>query len=81
MTLMIHKTQVFEVKDADRERYVAFIDNRRRPSTYNKYGDMDWKYESSKELLAYFDTNKSSEAVESLSKKLMEDVPKAAMVK
>lgn len=33
------------------------------------------------ELLKHFDTNKSNEAVESLSKNLMKDVPKAAMVK
>lgn len=80
-TLCLHKGLVFEVQDADRPRYVAFIDNRRLPSTYNKNGDLDWKYDTPKDLLKHFDTNKSNEAVESLSKKLMEDVPKAAMVK
>ena len=82
VTLCLHKSLVFEVQDADKPRYVAFIDNRRHPSTYNKNGDLDWRfYDTPKDLHKHFDTNKSNEAVESLSKKLMEDIPKAAMVK
>lgn len=56
-TLMIPKSQVFEVKDADKARYVAFIDNNKRPHIYNKSGapDISPKYVNGKELFKNFD--------------------------
>ena len=55
--LMLPKNQVFKVNDADRDRFVAFVNNQRKAKVFYSNGDIDTKglYPTGKDLFKKFD--------------------------
>lgn len=74
--LLIPKGQVFEVQDADRPRYIAFVDKTLKPIVVSASdGKIDWKFcKTGQELLKHFD--KVDEQVRSDRMKQLQDISK-----
>lgn len=83
-TLMLPKNQVFAVNDADKARYVAFVNNQKPVKLWVK-GEPDGgtTYKTGKELFEKFDKHdNNAELTRNISKALeAAPVPKAAPVK
>ena len=83
-TLMLPKNQVFTVNDADKARYVAFVNNQKPVKLWVK-GEPDGgtTYKTGKELFEKFDKHdNNAELTRNISKALeAAPVPKAAPVK
>ncbi len=83
-TLMLPKNQVFAVNDADKARYVAFVNNQKPAKLWVK-GEPDGgtTYKTGKELFEKFDKHdNNAELTRNISKALeAAPVPKAAPVK
>ena len=83
-TLMLPKNQVFAVNDADKARYIAFVNNQKPAKLWVK-GEPDGgtTYKTGKELFEKFDKHdNNAELTRNISKALeAAPVPKAAPVK
>ena len=87
--LMLPKNQVFKVNDADRDRFVAFVNNQRKAKVFYSNGDIDTKglYPTGKDLFKKFDRHdaKGMDMQKDLNKSVTSAfenvVPKAAPVK
>ena len=86
--VMLPKNQVFKVNDADKDRYVAFVNNQRPVKVFFKNGeiDTDGTYKTGKDLFRKFDRHDKGLDVQKNITKSVSDVienvvPKAAPVK
>lgn len=82
--VMLPKNQVFKVNDADRDRFVAFVNNQKPVKVFYKNGDIDTDglYKTGKDLFKKFDRHdKGLDVQKNITKAVENVVPKAAPVK
>lgn len=82
--VMLPKNQVFKVNDADKDRFVAFVNNQKPVKVFYKNGDIDTDglYKTGKDLFKKFDRHdKGLDMQKNITKAVENIVPKAAPVK